>query len=85
MATAANHVLSYHKACIVCLPPIRLFHSSYVRTHAVANGAQIRALCELPKGMRLPLVPFYARAVATLGQVFPDVPAGELPSLGWLV
>lgn len=39
---------------------------------------QIRTLCDLPRGMGLPLVPFYARTVAILGQVFPDVPQGEL-------
>jgi hypothetical protein len=39
---------------------------------------QIKALCEIPRGTGLPLIPFYARLTATLAPVYPDVPQGGL-------
>ncbi len=37
-----------------------------------------RALCDIPTGA-LQLLPYYARIIATLSQVFPDILQGEQP------
>lgn len=45
-----------------------------------ARKKLIRALCDVPKTC-LQLVPYYARIVATLAQVFPDIPQGVIHHL----
>jgi regulator of nonsense transcripts 2 len=40
----------------------------------------VRALCDVPKAC-LQLVPYFARIVATLAQVFPDIPQGVIHHL----
>lgn len=49
-----------------------------------ARKRLVKSLCDIPRAC-LQLIPFYARIVATLAQVFPDVPQVERWEGGGLV